>query len=217
MHDLVVLVPMLGRPEGMPTVRDTLHDTTPNAGIVWLITDGDTEVRAAVRQPSERRLVFPPRKRGDYAHKLNTAIAWVGGPLIFLGAGDIAFRPGWWEACLAKLTPGIGVVGTNDLGNPRTADGRLSTHSLVTREYCEWGSIDRPGQLLHEGYWHEFVDDELCETAKHRRAWAHAPDAHVEHLHPDHGKRPADALDAQRQARMRQGQRLFTARRHLWT
>lgn len=216
MHDLVVLVPMLGRAQSMSTVRDTLHDTAPDATIMWLVTAGDSEVLAGML-PAEQHLRFPARPRGDYAAKMNTGIMLTGEPLIFLAAGDIAFHPGWWEACLARLAPGIGVVGTNDLGNPRTATGALSTHTLVTRDYANLGSIDNPDVLLHPGYWHEFVDDELIATARFRGAYAHAPDAHVEHLHPDHGKRPADALDAQRQSRMRQGRRLFNARKHLWT
>jgi hypothetical protein len=44
--------------------------------------------------------------------------------------------------------------------------GRHSTHSLVTRDYVErFGTIDEAGVVLHEGYPHEFVDDEFVQTA----------------------------------------------------
>lgn len=215
--DLIVLVPMLGRSGLMPVVRDSLHDTTPNAQLLWLATAGDVDVIRGVRKPQERLLTFPPRRYGDYAHKINVGVGMSGSPLIFLGAGDVAFRPGWWEACLAALTPGVGVVGTNDLGNPRTRTGELSTHSLVTREYTALGSIDDPDVLLHEGYWHEYVDDEFVQTARFRGAYRHAPDAHVEHHHPAWGKRRADRLDRDADRRMAYGRRLYKHRRRLWT
>lgn len=109
------------------------------------------------------------------------------------------------------------MVGTNDGSNPRTASGRHSTHTAVTRDYVDrLGTADEPGKVLHEGYWHEYVDDEFVWTAKARRVWAHAADSHVEHLHPNWGKRPADASDAKQPERFAQGRALFDSRRPLW-
>ena len=46
------------------------------------------------------------------------------------------------------------MVGTNDLTNKRTIRGRHSTHSLVTRDYADLGTIDgQPGPLF-QGYHH---------------------------------------------------------------
>lgn len=214
--ELVVLVPSLGRAHMLATVRESLHDTAPGAEVLWLLTAGDPALDAPPR-PGESRLVFPPRTRGDYAAKINAGVRLTGHPLMFLGANDIAFRDGWLDACLARLTGDVGVVGTNDGGNPRTATGDLSTHTLVTRDYARRGTVDNPNLLLHPGYWHEYVDDEFVQTAKARGAYAHATDALVEHLHPDHGKRPADDVDANRARRMTHGARLYRSRRHLWT
>ncbi|MBK6887023.1 MAG: hypothetical protein IPH03_11765 [Tetrasphaera sp.] len=95
---------------------------------------------------------------------------------------------------MAKIKAGYKVVGTNDLGNRSTATGRLSTHTLVERTYVDrHGTIDEPGVLCHEGYWHEYVDNELIGTAKHRGVYGHARQAHVEHLHWLWGKRDRDA------------------------
>lgn len=212
-------MPMLGRAALMPTVRDSLRETAGTAArIIWLCTSGDDEVLAEAARLRDAYTVSPPRAKGDYPAKINLGATNTTEPLIFLGAGDIRFHPGWLDACLARLTaPGVGVVGTNDLCNPRTASGALSTHTLVTRRYASLGSIDNPAALLHPNYWHEFVDDEFVASAKYRGAYAHAPDAIVEHLHPDAGKRPADRIDGQRQQRMAHGRRLFNARRHLWT
>jgi hypothetical protein len=154
---------------------------------------------------------------GNYAAKINAGVWNTDEPLIFTGADDLDFHPGWLEAATAQLEDGIGVVGTKDLCNQRTVKGEHSTHSLVTREYAEQGTIDDPGRLLHEGYEHEFVDDEFVQTAMHRGTYAHAGDAVVEHLHPSVGKAPTDALYARQRQRMAQGRRVYQRRRRLWT
>ncbi len=213
---VAVLVPMLGRPQTVGPLRESLAASTDQAHLVWIVTDTDTAVRDAVA--GDTAVVVPQHKRGDYARKMNAGYRATTEPWLFLGACDIRFHPGWWEACMAKAKAGYKVIGTNDLGNRGTADGRLSTHTLVQRTYVDrHGTIDKPGQLLHEGYWHEFVDNELIATAKHRGVYGHARQAHVEHLHWLWGKRDRDDLDADYEQRMAQGERLWMKRRRLWT
>lgn len=214
---VAVLVPMLGRAHTMPTLRGSLQDTTDRARIVWLVTSGDTDVLSGALD-DEQVILFPKRPRGDYAVKINVGAASTEEPLIFTGGCDLRFHPGWLDACQPYLDAGAGVVGTNDLGNPQTATGALSTHSLVARWYIDnHGTIDEPGKVLHDGYWHEFVDNELVETAKARGLYAHAPDAHVEHLHPLWGKADTDGMYRQAARRMAYGRRLYNRRRRLWT
>lgn len=89
---------------------------------------------------------------------------------------------------------GAGVIGTNDLGNPRVLAGRHSTHPLVSRRYAnEMGTLDGPGQVVAEVYDHQYCDDELVLTAQRRAEWAFAREAVVEHLHPFFGKAEMDA------------------------
>jgi hypothetical protein len=59
-------------------------------------------------------------------------------------------------------------------------------------------------------------DDEAVQTAKKRRAWAFAPDSHVEHLHPMGGKAPMDDLYAGQKRRMEDGRLLYRRRAQLW-
>lgn len=216
--DLVILVPMLGRPHRVRPLLGSIEEATPGARVLWLLSEGDHKVRQAVGEVGGEILSLPFRPVGDYAHKINTGYRHTTEPLMFLAADDLRFHPGWFQAACAKLTPGISVVGTNDLGSPRVVRGEHSTHSMVTREYADrYGTIDQPGAILHEGYAHEFVDDEFVETAKYRRAWAFAVDAKVEHLHPNWGKTSPDRLYAQQQARMRYGRPIYQRRRKLWT
>ncbi len=213
---VVVLVPMLGRPHTVAPLRESLAASTDRARLLWICTEGDTDVLDATA--GDLRLVVPPRARGDYPAKINAGYRATREPLLFLGACDIRFHPGWLEACEAKVAAGFSVVGTNDLGNARTATGALSTHTLVTRDYADqYGVVDRAGQVLHEGYWHEFCDNELVETAKARGCYAHAADAVVEHLHPTWGKAEPDAMYDKALLRMGQGYGLFKKRRPLWT
>jgi hypothetical protein len=63
--------------------------------------------------------------------------------------------------------------------------GEHTTHPLIRREYVDkFGTIDEPVKVVHEGYRHWAVDDELVATAKARGAWAFCREAIVEHLHP---------------------------------
>lgn len=161
-----------------------------------------------------------PNRIGDYARKINRGYLVSSEPFLFLGADDLAFRPGWLAAGLAPFAdPAIGVVGTQDLApTERARSGEHATHVLVRRRYVdELGTIDEPGKILHESYPHEYVDDELVGTAKARGAWHFAGDSVVEHLHPSWGKAPTDALYRDQARRMAIGRRIFERRRPLWT
>jgi hypothetical protein len=226
--ELVVLVPVLGRPHLLDPLLRSIHASTDVAHEVLLIVSPDDELgasaarRAALHEPNVRTVgtTWPGGSCGDYARKINLGYRTSSAPLMFLGATDLCFHADWFrraEAARRKHSR-VGVVGTNDLGNRRTFTGRHSTHSLVTRVYAdEYGTIDERGKVLHEGYPHEYADDELVRTAKRRHAWAHARLAHVEHLHPNWNKAPTDELYDLEDARLERGRVLFQQRQRLWT
>lgn len=216
--DLVVLVPMLGRPHRVAPLVDSIRATTDGCMILFCTSPGDIKVHQAIQDAQCPRIEVNFQQVGDYARKINTGLRVTTQPLIFCGADDLLFHPGWFTAATAQLTGTIGVVGTNDLGSPRVMSGQHSTHSLVTRHYAEtMGTIDRPGEIFHEGYWHEYVDDEQVATAQFRGMFAFAPDAHVEHLHPNWGKAPNDGLYIQQRRRMAIGRQVFNQRKRMWT
>jgi len=198
---------------------DSIEDATPDARVFFLADSHDRREHEAIEAERCLRSIHIDLDigGGNYAMKINRGVALTDQSLLFLGADDLAFHRGWLEAAAAKLTDGIGVVGTNDLCNPRVMAGEHATHFLMTREYAERGTIDDGSSgPLHEGYPHEYVDNELIGTAKHRGAYAHAADSIVEHLHPMVGKAPMDELYAQIGARMNQGVRIYERRRALW-
>lgn len=216
-RDLAILVPVLGRPHRVEPLLTSIEAATPEAHVVFLCDPDDEPEHDAIT--AARRLrdlnVTMLCEGGNYAHKINVGVRSTTEPLIFLGADDIDPHPGWFEAALALLDR-ASVIGTADLCNRRVMRGEHSTHTLLTREYAERGTIDDQGCVLHEGYVHEYVDDEFIATAKHRGEFAFAPGAVVEHLHPMAGKAPVDALYAGMNQRMRQGRKLFAKRRALW-
>lgn len=215
--DLVIVVPMLGRAHRVEPLLESIRATC-SARVLFALTPGDASVFDAVALAGEEHVTVAREPVGDYQRKINQGIAATTEPLIFTGADDLRFHAGWFEAAVARMTGRVGVVGTNDLCNPRVMRGEHATHMLVSRAYVErFGTIDEPGKFLHEGYPHEMCDDEAVGTARKRRAWAFAGDSHVEHLHPMVGKAPMDPMYAEQPRRMRLGRSLYQRRERLWT
>lgn len=211
---VVILVPVLRRPHRVRPLLDSVERATPQPHRVVFIPDPDdvTEIVELEAQQAEFMSVA-----GNYSVKINAGIRATDEPLIFIGADDLDFKPGWLEAAAALLDDRIAVVGTQDLCNPRVIAGQHATHFLVARWYVEeCGTIDEPGKLLHEGYPHEYTDDELIGTARKRGAWAFAADSVVEHLHPLAGKAPNEGLYLDARRRLAQGRPIYNRRRHLW-
>lgn len=225
--DILVAVPILNRPKRLPAFYESLvasleDEPVARCRLLLLASMGDREeIRAArrLRGPLEAELeICPwPAMPGDWARKLNRAIAASSEPWILCGADDLAFHPGWASsvlACATEFSPGV--VGTNDLHNPRVKRGQHSTHPLLRRSYAERGSIDG-GPILHEGYGHQYVDDELVQTARARGEWRFCVDAVVEHLHPFFGGAEIDSTYQRGLSSGERDLRLFQKRRRLWT
>lgn len=214
MQALVVLIPVLRRPHRVQHVLSSLHANTPEpCRALFIASPGDDDEHAAIRRCGADMIIVD----GNYAAKINEGVRQTTEPLLFLGADDLAFHPRWLEHAKRRIKGSVHVVGTNDLCNRRVMRGEHSTHSLVTRAYTHHGTIDDPSRLLHEGYPHEYVDDEFVGTARRRNAFASAADSIVEHLHPQVGKAPMDDLYAAQVQRMRRGKSLYLKRRPLWT
>jgi glycosyltransferase involved in cell wall biosynthesis len=218
--EIAILVPVLARPgNAARLVASITENTKVPYRILFLCSPGDdAEIEAAQETGAEVRVVSFRCGPGDYAAKINHGFHATDEPWIFQGADDLRFHRGWDEKVLrVGESSKAGVVGTNDLGNPRVRRGLLSTHSLVRRSYVveQGGSLDGPGVVLHEGYHHNFVDAELVELASVRRAWTFAKIAIVEHLHPHWGKGQMDATYDLGLSTYREDQRLFGQRMKL--
>jgi hypothetical protein len=221
MPEIVVLVPVLDRPHRAgPLVESILGASVTGPRILFLCTPGhQADIDAALATGVEVDIVPWQLCPGDYARKINYGINTTSEEWIFQAADDLRFQRGWDISALTLVDgrPHIGVVGTNDLGNPLVMQGRHATHSLIHRAYVEeWGTIDEPGKALHEGYHHCWVDNELVETAASRNAWASATQAVVEHEHWIWHKGSDDATYQRGQERYSHDHALFKRRRPLW-
>lgn len=212
MTDLVILVPVLSRPQNVGPLLDSI-EATCKARTLFLCDYGDTEEIAEVEADPRASLDIGG---GNYAQKVNRGITITSEPLIFTGADDLRFREGWYEAAKEKIAEGASVVGTQDLCNPRTMRGEHATHFLVTRSYAKGPQHDGSPGLLCEAYAHNFTDDELIATASARGAYAFAPDSIVEHRHPLNGTAPLDPVYVKGTGTLPADRNLYRKRRALW-
>lgn len=217
---VLIAVPVLDRPERAAMVAESAAEaTTVPYRLLFLCSPHDEAEQAACGLTGASVLVVPWESGPhDYAKKINHAVTVSDEPWILMGADDLCFCPGWAENALHCATrTGAKVVGTQDWGNSRVIAGDHSTHPLVSRDYIiGQGTIDVPGVMLHEGYDHNFCDDELVATAKHRGVWAFCHDAEIPHLHPDWGKGIKDATYRKGRASFNADAVLYRSREKLW-
>jgi hypothetical protein len=228
MSAIMVVVPVLGRAKAIRPLIESLRASSSESWyLLFLCSPGDATVEECESHTRDEKnmqtwiVTWTPEVGGDWARKINYAATqtYVGEDGFYLlGATDLRFHPGWDRAALrvAEET-GVGVIGTNDLGNATVMRGHHSTHPLVRGDYArEWGTIDEKGKILHEGYLHQWVDTELCETAMARGQWAFAADSRVEHLHPFWHKGEMDDTYKKALSTTHEDHRLYGKRRRLW-
>jgi len=220
MVDVDVLIPMLGRAERVPEIIENLAASQRLLELrpLFIVTESDGPVLEALSHTPDDVLVLPePWEPGDYARKMNAGIRNTMAPWIFFASSDLDFHHGWADCAVGvACCEGRRVVGTNDLGNRQVAAGRHSTHSLFHRSYAQLGSIDDPDVVLHEGYSHNWVDNEFIETAKARGEFVHEPESVVEHLHPLWGKGEMDDTYRTALVAFEDDRRLYNTRQRLW-
>lgn len=217
---ITVVVPVLDRPQNAQPLVDSLNRSGANADLMFICSPNDTaEIDACVATGMLVKLLDRDPAPADYARKIQAGYESSQTPYILCGADDLRFHEGWYQRLLEiALKYDVGVVGTNDLGNQATVTGSHSTHPLVARAYIEHrgGYVGGRGQVYFDGYSHQYVDSELCETAKQRGCYAHCHDSLVEHLHPLWNKSEMDATYRRSLEDGAADRRLFESRHHLW-
>jgi hypothetical protein len=214
---VAILIPVLGRPHRIkPTIESVSAATPEPHRLLFLASPDDRATIAALEAAGADHLVVA-EGRGSWACKINDGYRATTEPWIFTGADDLAFHPDWYPRALAWADEKTAVIGTNDIANPRVMTGQHSTHSLFRRSYVDdRGTVDGAELIMHEGYPHEYADDEAVATAMARGVYVHAFDSIVEHLHPNVGKAPDDDTYRLGRTGTREGKRLFLTRRRLW-
>lgn len=217
--EVVVIAPVLNRPANAHPLMRSLASTTDRARLVFACSPSDEAQITSCRATGAETIIVPwEPERADWARKLEYVRGLTEEPYMLLGADDIRFHPGWLEAVLQMFKDyDVGVVGTDDMHNRAVRSGGHSTHPVVCRGYADkYGTIDNPDLMLHDGYWHQYVDNELIETAKSRGCWGFAHDARVEHRHPLWHNATDDATYERGRDHYREDQILYQQRRRLW-
>lgn len=192
-----ILVPVLGRPQNVKPLLESIAITECEHRVFFICSPSDKEQIKACRRSKAQTLVceWEPGP-GDFAKKINWAFPQTDAPWVFQAADDLNFHWGWdiFALRIAKQRS-AGVIGTNDLGNPLVRRGGHSTHTLIRRSYIDeyGGTYDDTGLVFCELYDHQYCDNEFVQTAIRRGQWAFAKRSIVEHLHPHWGKSPSDA------------------------
>lgn len=181
---VAVLVPVMQRPDNAEPFMRSLRASTGLAEAYAIYSDSET--RDAWKRAGAN-VIESENKQLGFAPKINTGYRHTSEPWLFLVGDDVRFRPGWWDhIMLAANATDLSVIGSNDLGNPQVMRGEHATHIAVRRSYVEdfGASWDGPDIVCHEGYHHNFVDNEIVAVARQRSEFVSALGARVEHLHP---------------------------------
>lgn len=184
---LATLVPVLNRPDNVRPLIESFRDSKTPGLLIFIAELADIDERIELERnayPSMRTITVVDAH--TWPQKINVGIQQIAANWYLCAADDVEFRQGWWETTkLLRDDSRIGVIGTNDLGNPRVIAGQHTCHPLIRRDYIlNHGTWDTPRQAIHEGYRHWYCDDELVITAKMRDAWAFCPEAIIKHNHP---------------------------------
>jgi GT2 family glycosyltransferase len=182
-----IIVPVLGRPQNAAPFMESLKASGADLANVYAVVDlDDQETAEAWASEGAGVALFDSDENGTFAEKVNYAYRVTDEPWLFLVGDDVQFHPGWLDHAQHAARDGAHVIGTNDLHNPRVTSGEHATHLLIRRNYIDerGASWDGPKVVCHEGYRHNFVDDEIVKVAKQRGVWVFAEHSKVEHLHP---------------------------------
>lgn len=216
-----ILVPVLDRPQNAQLLVDSIQAATvvPHRVLFLCTPFDDAEIAAIHATGADLNIVRWEAGPGDWTKKINAGYRLTDKPYMLLGADDLRFHSGWdTEVLRVAEETGAGVIGTNDLGNATVMRGLHSTHPLVRRSYVdEYGTIDEPDKVLHEGYRHQWCDTELIATAQMRHQWAFAKASHVEHLHPMWHKSEMDATYEKALSTPSEDHAHFNSRKRLWS
>jgi len=194
---IAILVPVLGRPQNVQPFMESTAVTKEDYNVYFICSPNDhDQIRECEQSGANVMVISYKPLGGDFARKINHAFDETEEDWVFQGADDIRFSLNWdLHAFRVAQRTRMGVIGTNDLGNPDVIRGRSSTHTLIRRSYIEEfgsGTFDNTGSIFCELYDHQYVDVEFVQTAKFRKQFAFAKNSVVEHLHPHWGKAKMD-------------------------
>lgn len=213
-----IYCPTLSRPQKMRQLVDNLQATTRSPfQLYWGVEPDDRESILAAKDTGYPVIINEGKP--SYSDALQTIYEQTDEPIFLWANDDFHFLDGWDIVPLEMMEKheDIGVLGLYD-GNPKTS---FTSISLIRRKYIEEqsGVVDMPNRVLYP-YKHNYVDNELTETAQHRGVWDRCETPCIEHQHPSFkwlGDFPSDATYEKNLKTFGQDSETFNNRRHLWS
>ena len=189
MTDVAVLVPAMKRPGNVARLVESFNKSNDGTANLYFVCDADDADQIAAVEAADVKWI--EAKRGtSFAAKINEGYAQTDESWLFVTGDDVEFTPGWIEAARA-LSDRYDVIGTNDsepgrIRNPKVANGSHADHFFVRRAYVddEGSSLEGPGTVLAEAYYHFYTDVETIQLAKALGRFAPCLDSVVIHHHP---------------------------------
>lgn len=180
-----------------------LYETTKHLNIeLILVVDGDKKTADELENYlSDKKtdkwnyiIDYSTTRRGAI-ESWNYGLSLSTGEILFPSADDSIYYENWLDNALEfheEFLDGHGMVALND----KIWNGNvLGTTLLYDRDFC---IKYLGGVCAYPVYNYFYIDNELNERAKLAGKYVWCPEAIVEHIHPDVGKRPRDELDMER-------------------
>lgn len=195
---LSVILPTMNRLFLLEQTINSLVETTQNYNVeLIVIIDEDKEsvnfiIEHVSTQINNLKVIYNHKRSGALS-AWNQGLAISTGDMLFPAGDDSLFYGRWLDYALEshqEKLGGFGAVGLNDLAY----DGnlQLATTLLYDRRFCK----EILGGVIAFPVYHYFcVDSEINARAKNAGKFYWDDRAKVEHIHPAHGKRLADASD----------------------
>jgi hypothetical protein len=214
---LGIYIPTYGRADKLASVADNIKRATNSAyKIYWGVEKFDQPTIDALSK-IQGKIIFNTG-RPCYSDALQSIYESTKEKIFFWANDDFFFIKDWDVKPLELLkNESICVLGVHD-GNPNT---RYFSMSFIRRKYIEEqsGVIDMPNRVLYP-YHHNYVDDELSETAIRRGVWSFCDKPCILHQHHSFtwlGDFKHDDTYKKNDAKVNEDRQMFEQRRHLWT
>ncbi|MBA3678786.1 hypothetical protein H0W80_01135 [Candidatus Saccharibacteria bacterium] len=214
---LGIYIPTFGRAGKLQQVADNIKEATNSEyKLYWGVEAHDRESILAAKDTGAEAIV----NTGNpcYSDALQEIYENSDEDIFFWANDDFLFLKDWDVAPLKKLeeNPQVMVLGVHD-GNPNT---KYHSISIIRRKYIEEqsGVVDMPNRVLYP-YLHNYVDDELANTAKARGVWDFCETPCIHHQHHSFtwlGDFKHDATYAKNDATFTEDSRTYNERIHLW-
>ena len=194
MEKVTVLVPAVNRPENVARLVDSFNATNDGSAQLLYVVESQHHDQLDALDAAGATYIFATRG-SSYASKMNEGFSVTDTDWVFLAGDDVEFTPGWIETA-RTLSDRFDVIGTNDsepgrVRNPLVAAGKHADHFFVRRSYVndDGASLEGPGILCPEAYYHWYTDKEMIQLAKARGVFAPCLESVVIHHHPGYDGR----------------------------